>query len=167
MIASGSIGALTERHPAKFSTPDHQCFVQQATLFQIGQQSGNRLIHLRAMPAMVLFDALMRVPCFFQMSTTGIQLHEANSAFHKATSHEAVATKLVGWLPPDSIQLLCGLRFLAEIHSLRGLRLHSIGQFVGRNPCRQFVTPLTNRKMLLVQLSQQIQLSPLDVVRHP
>lgn len=44
-------GALAEVGTPEFATPNHECFIQQTTLFKVGYQSGGSLVGVLALPS--------------------------------------------------------------------------------------------------------------------
>ena len=96
VISPRRVLAFAEWHATELTAPDDQRFVQQPAFFKIRQQRSNRLIDFGTMSAVVLLDALVRVPGFFQMSAAGIQLHEAHAAFDEPPCDDAVAAELIG-----------------------------------------------------------------------
>ena len=76
------LALLTHRHAAELSAPNDQRIVQQPTPFQIGQQSGDRLVGLLALGRMVPVNILVRVPAF---GVARIDLHETHTTLDHAT----------------------------------------------------------------------------------
>ena len=72
---STGIKGLAHRHPAEFTAPDDQRFIQQSTLFEVGQQGCNRLVHLRGMDGQIFFNSVVTVPSVLatRSSTTGLE----------------------------------------------------------------------------------------------
>ena len=68
--------------------------VKKTSLLKVSQKSCNRLIDLRYMLTVILFDRLMRIPGFLQMSSSGIELNKTHS---RSTSRRAT-----GQLRPNS-----------------------------------------------------------------
>ena len=97
---------------------------EQAPLLEIGHQRGTGLIGVEG----VLLDARRQVavliPGFVE------QLHEADAAFDEPPGQQAVAGEagVLGRFDAVAVERL--LRFLAEVHQLRGARLQAIRHFV-------------------------------------
>ena len=112
MIAAWFPFPFAERHPTKFAAPDDQSLIQQASTFQVRQQACNRKIDFTRMLTMIGFDALVSIPGFLQMASTGIKLYETNSTLHQSTCDQAIAAEFVGWMATDSVEILSCLGFL-------------------------------------------------------
>ncbi len=73
-IVISTTGAFLEGwHPPEFGTPDDECLIQQAPLFQIFQQSGGRLIEDGPVNVVLFFEELVTVPiaCSFTTRLVG------------------------------------------------------------------------------------------------
>ncbi len=73
MVAARRALTFGKRHPSELPSPQDERARQQASRrLEIGEQRSDRLIYFRAVPAVILFHAFVRVPRFFQMSATAI-----------------------------------------------------------------------------------------------
>src|SRR6267142_754357 len=64
MVASGvvvSVAVACDR-ARELATPDHQGAVEQAALFEVGEQCGGGLVNLRRALRQAVFNVLMMVP---------------------------------------------------------------------------------------------------------
>src|SRR6185369_13209160 len=62
MIATGRINALRGRAATKLRCPDYERVVQQASLFEVLDQPGDRLIHYGGLVVVVFLEVLVAVP---------------------------------------------------------------------------------------------------------
>src|SRR5688572_12994895 len=58
-----SYAALRDRHAAELAMPDDQSFVEESAALQVGYEAGDGLIDFGGVLAMIVDDAVMRVPC--------------------------------------------------------------------------------------------------------
>ena len=58
---------------SKFTAPDHQRFVEHATLLQVSHQGGGRLINAPTLPAEISREVAVLIPAAVE------QLHERNT----------------------------------------------------------------------------------------
>src|SRR5688572_14443077 len=70
-------GALAIVGPAEFAAPDYQRFIEQAALFQVGDQGGTGLVGILALSFDFAGQIAMRIP------TLVIQLHKTNTIFRE------------------------------------------------------------------------------------
>ena len=152
---------LAERHPPELPAPDHEGAFEQAALLEVGQQRGDRLIHLARMLPVVGLDALVRIPGLFEMPAPRVQLHKPHSPLHQPAGDQAVPPKLVGRSLPHAVRLLRRLGLLRQVDRLGSLGLHPKRQFVAVDPRRQLVPSRTLVEVPMIQLGQQVQLPTL------
>ena len=82
------------------------------------------------MPAVILLDALVRVPGVFEVPAAGVELHEPHAALDQPPGDQAVAAELVGRLLADAVHVERRCVFLRQVDRLGRLGLHAEGQFV-------------------------------------
>ena len=80
MIASGLATFLGHGQPPEFTRPYDQCFVQKAALFQIGQQTGDRLVRFLGEASVVSLDVVVPVPTSLIRHAARINLDETCAA---------------------------------------------------------------------------------------
>lgn len=99
VISTGFVDPFAEGHATKFSAPDDQGFIEEATLFQIGEEGSDGLIDFGGVLAVVFLDAEMSIPGILEVPASGIELDEANSPFETTACDEAIAS--IRRLVPD------------------------------------------------------------------
>ncbi len=89
MVASGGRSGvgLSDRHAAKFPAPDDQRVVQQAALFEIGEQCRHWFIGAQAGFPHATLEIRMVVPDL----SVDIELHKAHAALHQPPRHQTAA----------------------------------------------------------------------------
>src|SRR5262245_48409533 len=70
IMVSPAVSALAGRRAAELAAPDHERFVEQASLLEIGQESGHWLVGFSAMERVVGMDVAVRVPVLVVVSTS-------------------------------------------------------------------------------------------------
>ena len=68
MVAAGGVFAFAERHAAELTAPDDERRLQQASFFEVAQQRRDGLVDLGTVATVVLLNALVRVPGFFEVT---------------------------------------------------------------------------------------------------
>ena len=91
---------------SELTRPHHQRFVQHAATFEIGDQSGDRLIRLAAHGALAAVIVAMGIP-----PRTVKQLHETHTPFDEPSGRQAVAAEGIRgqglrtlWIVGDAVQ---------------------------------------------------------------
>ena len=102
------------RSPSKLAAPDHERIFKHAALFEIFQQSTNRLVTLLSHRTVTLFQILMVVPI-----AADPRLHEANSPFNKSPGNQNLSR-----LRAISIHTANRFGFLTEIERIGCFQLH-------------------------------------------
>ena len=126
MVAPCAFCVLSSGLAAKFTTPNDQSFVEQATLFEILQKTRDRFIGIARVIAVVLHEITMSIPIGVVVVTTAINLNEAHAPFHKSAGEQTFLTKIIGALFTNAVQGLHVWFFLIEIHCLRRTHLHFV-----------------------------------------
>ena len=93
MVASPA-AALGDGLTAKFAAPNHERFLEQATLLQIGQQSRNGLVDLRTMQAKVFLHPIVGIPVLLLMTAAMVDLDKTHTAFDQAARDQALASEM-------------------------------------------------------------------------
>src|SRR5690606_1299448 len=66
---------LTIVGSAEFTTPNHQSFIQKASLFEVRHQGSGSLVHILCLSRHFVGEVAMLIPALV------VQLHKANAAF--------------------------------------------------------------------------------------
>jgi hypothetical protein len=94
VIAATAGGVFGGWLPTKFAAPHDQRVPEQATVFQIFDQTGDGFIRLSCMQIMIRFHVRMSVPVVIVVRSAGIDLHKPNATFDKSSSQQALAAEL-------------------------------------------------------------------------
>ncbi len=105
----------------KFAAPHDQRFVEHAALFEIAQQSRDRLIDLSRQFAVILRDVFMIIP---RLTGTMPELNHANAPFEQPPRDQRLAA-----VDAAPIEFLNVLRFVFDLEGIEGRRLHAECQF--------------------------------------
>src|SRR3954464_7772649 len=116
--------ALTIVGSAKLTTPNHQGFIQQASLFQIGYQGGTRLVYIFTLTYNLPWQVVVCIPALM------IELHKTNPIFTELSCKQAVSRKRSRHQAIRSIHFDNRLRLLAHVSYLWYSRLHTVCHFV-------------------------------------
>ncbi len=90
VVAAGALGVLGGRLPAELAAPDNQRRVQQATLFQVFEQAGDRFVGLAGVQVMVADQVAVSVPVVVVVGAAGVDLDEAHAALHQPPGQQAL-----------------------------------------------------------------------------
>ncbi len=121
------VALLVERRSTEFPAPDDQRILEQSALFQVGQQTCDRLVGRLTPFAVISLNVLVRVPT---AAGTAVEFHETDPAFHQTTGHQTVATVDGRERVVQAVELFRGFRFFRKIHGFGGGGLHLVGHFV-------------------------------------
>ena len=152
-------GALRHWRSAKLAAPDHQCLVEQAALFQVGDQRRDRAVHRAAALGVLLGDLAVRIPALL------VKLHKPHAALAQPPRQQAVVGEgHPGRLGP--VGLAYCLRLSRDVRQLRHGGLHPIRQLVlldAGEDCRivHQLVPST------VQRAQQVDLVAAGLTADP
>src|SRR5262249_23644437 len=138
VIAAGLGSLLRHRQPAKLAGPDDERAVQQTSLAQVGEQTGDRAIRLTGELRVIALDVAVAVPTALVLHASGVNLHEADATLHHAPRDQALPGDVIAFGTPHAIKIVDVLRLAAEIESLGCGRLHAIGQLKALDACLQF-----------------------------
>ena len=102
-------GPLSHRGSTKFGIPNDQRILQKTTLFQILEQSSNRLVHLFSFFGKIIKDSAMVVPALIK------KLHESHTTLYQTASQQTIIceTALARLRP---IHFMNMLRLTLNIH---------------------------------------------------
>src|SRR6185312_10002336 len=87
-----AVSFLIERGPAKFSAPDNQRVVQQAALFEIGDQRRDRSIHFLALGGQMAHEIIDRSGAV-AIPAPVEKLHETHASLDESAGKQAVVGK--------------------------------------------------------------------------
>ena len=130
-IVVAAVPLLAHRGAAELPTPDDERRVEQPALPQVGEQPGDRPIHLPAQLAMVLLDVGVGIPL---AAGTVVELDEAHPALHQAPGQEAGAAERGGDVVVEPVEAQRGRRLGGEVDGLRRGGLHPVGELVVADP---------------------------------
>ena len=123
MIPACSPFALEHRSTPEFATPDDQSVFEQATLFEIGQESPGGTVGQATTNLHVVGQATMMIP------SAVIQVNEAHPPLHQPASKKTIGS-VATVTRFGSVELKCGRRFVrTAINPER--RLHAKSHLVG------------------------------------
>ena len=151
---AGSGAAFAEGCAAKFTTPDHEGVVQQATLPEVLDQRGHRFVgcgHFirESRGDAGAFTGAVEVPAPVE------EIHKANAFFNEPPRQQAVVGKarLAGLRPVVFEHLL---RLLGDVHDLGHAGLHAKGQLILRD-ARDSLGMAELGDLLLIEILQGIE----------
>ena len=145
--------------PAELPAPDHQRVVQQPPLPQVPQQPRVGLVDRADAGRVRTPQVVVRVP------PGRVHLHEPHAGLHQFAGQQALAAEVVGVRLADAIQLQRVLGLPADVEGGRDLRLHAVGQLVGRRAGGQLVLVRVPVRVQRVELSEQVEVPPLHAPR--
>ena len=93
MVAA--VPSLSEGRPAEFTGPDDEGLLENAQLFQVGDESGDRLIDGFAIFVVTIKQVVVLIPSITVAAGAG-ELDEANPAFDEAASEKALSAEGFG-----------------------------------------------------------------------
>ena len=166
MITTTSFRIFGCRLTTELTAPDHQCFIEQASVFQILQQTGDRLVRGPRMMVVVFFQVPVSVPIVIVVRPARIDLDEANSSFHQSTGQQATFAEGVRRGVIHPVQFFGVPGFLVEFDGFRRGRLHAVGQFVAGDSCVQIGVAGSSGSMTPVCLLNGVDHVPLNAAAH-
>src|SRR5262245_1863868 len=94
---------LRNRQAAKLATPDDQRVFEQASLFQVCQQSCDRLIGFARELSVVPLNVDMPVPRALVIHPTAVDLDKAHTSFDQTPSQQTLAGKMVTFRATNAV----------------------------------------------------------------
>ena len=139
-IVVTTIGTFCVRCPAELASPDNERFIEQATLLEVTDQSGDRLIDLLSHISMATFQLAVLVPRVTTLADlprtrqTG-QLNETHTPLCQPASQQALASVLGRFLNRGikPVERTSCLGFVADIQELGYRGLHPVGDLIISN----------------------------------
>ena len=116
VVSSCALCVFGSRLATEFSPPDYQGFVQQASLLEVLEQSGDRLIGRTGMLGVVEHEVAVGIPVGVVVVAAGIHLDEPDSSFHESTGQKALSSEILCSRTVDAIETLGVFGFGVEIH---------------------------------------------------
>ena len=159
IVVTSICGALSGRSSAKLTAPENQSVVQQSALFQVGQQSGDGAVNLQCVFGMSFAQVSVLIPLYECVAVS--DLDEPHAGFGKATSHQALASKILGHFVVQAIEFLRFVGFLGQILQSRHFGLHPERQFVGLDAGFEGHFGGILLQLLFIERSQQVELCSL------
>jgi hypothetical protein len=142
---------------AELATPHDERAFEQSTLFEVGDEGSDGLVHPVHEIAMGTLNVVVAVP------GTVVELHEANAFLDELAGKEAFAAKGVRGVVADAIEFFGFLIFLGEVESLGHLHLHAESEFVVVHARGEFVVTGMLRGVRGVEFGEQIEIAALTV----
>src|SRR5690349_7672412 len=112
MMITALTAAFHARSASELAAQNDDCFVQQSTLLEIAQQAGERKIHFRAEPRVVLLQFAMSVPAIAVLAITMKDLHESHAPLYQPARGEQVLSECPGVLLIKAVHFLRGGAFI-------------------------------------------------------
>ena len=109
VVPAGALGVFGCWLSSEFTAPDNQRLLEQSTLLQVVDQTGDRLVGFQGVHVMVAFQVAVSIPVGVVVIATGIDLDKSYPAFNQPPGHQTLATKVRAFL---SVQPVSRLRFL-------------------------------------------------------
>ena len=133
--------------------------IQQSPLLQIYDQGRRRLVHVLAGGRETCQDAGMVVPGLI----AGEKADKADAALHETPGDEAARSEFLAFRTIQTIQFLCCFRFLAEIESFLGGRLHPRCEFEALDPGIEVGFPGAFLTVFLIEAFHKCQVTLLGL----
>ena len=133
VVVISAVLALGTGRASELAGPDHDGFVEQSSLLQVTQQTGDRLVGLAAHAGVVADEVGMSVPGPGG-SASMKHLHESHALLDQSTGGQQVLAKWTRGRVVEAVECLGLLGLTAQVHDLRNRRLHAKRQVVGLDP---------------------------------
>ena len=154
-IVIASVAPLANRRAAKFCSPQDQRVLQQAARLHVGDQPGDRFVHLTGYVAVIVFQSAVRVPVALAA------LHEPDAGLGIAARHQALPAEVARLRVIQTVKFFCRLGFVVDVLNLRRGGLHAEGQLERIDAGLQFVVVTAFAEVLAIDLRQQIEFAAL------
>ena len=151
-FVGAGLGEFDDGGAAEFAAPEDEGFIEQAALFEIGEEGADGLIAF-AGEAAVVFDVIVGVP---GLAVAVPELDEADAAFEEAAGHEALAGEGAG-----AVEVADGLGFAVEIEGIGGLGLHAVGEFETADAGFELGVVMAAGEVVFVELAEEVELGGL------
>ncbi len=127
VVAAFAAFFLGHGSAAEFSAPDDECVVEEAALFEVGEEGPGGFIGEWAADVHIFDEVAVVVP------SAVVEVDEADAFFGEAAGEEAIGgVGAVAGLGSVHIEDVLG--FVAEVHQVGDGHLHLEGHFVGGDP---------------------------------
>ena len=126
---TSAVGTLAAGSPSEFRAPDHKRFVEETTLLEILQETGDGLVDLPAIPGVICSQVAVSIPGS-RPATAVINLHKPHAAFDQSSRGQAEPAKRLcrsAGCPVKLVRCRCLAR---RVHHIRHRCLHSKRQLV-------------------------------------
>ena len=142
---------------AEFAGPDDEGFIEQATLFQIGQQGRYGLVGPAGAGFVVFDQVVVGIPTVFVGHV--VYLDESDAALDQPPGQQAFAPKRLGaWVGVlEAVAPAEALGFAIGVSHFEGRRLHPVGQFVAGDARIKFGKSGPGVPMLQVQIADEVE----------
>lgn len=130
-VVVATVAALGEGGAAKFAGPDHERFVEQSELFEVGDEGSDRLVDGLAVLVVPVDEIIVLVPAIAISPGAG-EFDEADATLDEAAGEEALAAEDLGLIEVglEAVHFLHAVRFTAEVHQFGNGGLHAESGFV-------------------------------------
>lgn len=119
------VGLPCVRGSSEFTAPDDEGIFEKATLVEVGEKGGERLVGSAAVGGEAGAETAVLVPI-------GVgEFDVADARFSETPGEEALATEVVGTSLADAVEIAEMLGFVGKVEQLGHGGLHAIGEFVG------------------------------------
>src|SRR5690349_19536710 len=105
MVVAPAIFSLDAWSPTKFGCPDDDGFIQQATLFEIPDQSSDRFVDFCAQLGVILAKFRVGIPGVLAAAVE--DLNKADAALHQPSGCQTLLAKFLSFLLVETIHFLC------------------------------------------------------------
>jgi hypothetical protein len=126
-VVSLGEGALRVGRTTELAAPDDERIVEQATLFEVGEQAGRGLVGIITLTLDGPGQSAVVIPAHVE------KLDEAYVAFAEAAGEEAIGSVGTRALHIRTIEVEDVLRFLRQVKQVRHARLHAEGHLILRD----------------------------------
>ena len=106
VVASGFGPDLGDGQSAELAAAHDERFVEHSALLQIGQQRGDRLVHLVRKATMIALDIIVSIPALLILSAAAVKLDEANAVFDQASGGETLPSEMSTTLIVESVHAM-------------------------------------------------------------
>ena len=99
-----AFSTLRFRRTAKLAAPQDKRIIQQATTFEVFQQTRHGLVGFGGLSQVVFFDIFVRVPLHVAGTTTRNHTYKPHALFHEPPRQQTATAIVVRWLAADPLE---------------------------------------------------------------
>ncbi len=138
VVVVAPLAGLSFRRAAELSSPQHDGALEQASAFQVFEQSADRFVGLGGLAQMVLFDVSVCVPLHVPRTAARDDANESHAVLDELARQEATPAVIICWLDTYPVKVQCFLRLARQIEDFGSFGLHLECKVVGVDPRREF-----------------------------